>query len=271
MSEVHVSDDADFVRSQYRTEDNLAVRIRTHERFSENKVDFTAWILDAIKWRGDETVVDVGCGAGVYVSGARRRAGRYIASDLSAGMLRRLEQSGVPRLKLDAQDLPLRRASVDVVLANHMLYHVPDIERAIAEFRRVLRPGGRLLAATNSANNMAELSALSSEVADQLNLPLSPTISPNLTFTLENGASYLIAQFQHVERRDLPGALVFSEAQPVIDYIASTYERYERFLPDHVSWRDVAEALRSNLQRKVERHGEFRVKKLTGVFVCWNL
>ena len=270
MNDVHVSNDAVFVRSQYKTEDNLAVRIRTHERYSENNVDFAAWVLDAISWRGNETVVDVGCGAGVYIDAARRRTPGYIAGDLSLGMLRSLEQRGVPRLNLDAQHLPLRTDSVDVLFANHMLYHVRDIDRALRELRRVLRPGGRLLAATNSARNMAELAALNNEVTAQLNLPLSHTISPNLTFTLENGASYLNSHFKHVERRDLVGALVFTEAQPVIDYIASSYERYERFLPEHVTWHDVAETLRKVLQRKIECHGEFRVNKLVGVFICWS-
>jgi len=50
----------------------------------------------------------------------------------------------------DAQWLPFADASFDCILAMHMLYHVPDRDLAIAEMRRVLRPGGVLLALTNS-------------------------------------------------------------------------------------------------------------------------
>ncbi len=259
-----------YVRSQYGTDENLSIRIRTHELYSETNVDFAAWVLDSIPWDGDEVVVDVGCGSGGYIDAARKRARAYFAGDLSLGMLQSLDGRGVPRLNLDAQALPLQHETADVILANHMLYHVPDISRALREFGRVLRPGGRLLAATNSGSNMAELASLGIEVAKKLNVSEQPDLAPDLTFTLETGAEFLQEQFAHVERRDLPGALVFAEPQPVIDYVGTMYERYERFLRDDVQWHDFAEALRAILQRKIERDGEFRVNKLAGVFVCWN-
>lgn len=259
-----------YVQSQYGTDENLSIRIRTHELYSETNVDFAAWVLDSISWQGDEVVVDVGCGSGGYIDAARQRARAYFAGDLSLGMLQSLDGRGVPRLNLDAQELPLRRETADVILANHMLYHVPDIPRALREFRRVLRPGGLLLAATNSGSNMAELAALGREAANELNVPGQLDMAPDLTFTLETGAQFLQAQFTHVERRNLPGALVFPEPQPVIDYVGTLYERFERFLPDHVQWQDFAEVLRAILQKKIERDGEFRVNKLAGVFVCRN-
>ncbi|MFW6068683.1 MAG: class I SAM-dependent methyltransferase [Chloroflexota bacterium] len=259
-----------YVQSQYGTDENLSIRIRTHEIYSETNVNFAAWVLDSIPWQGDEVVVDVGCGSGGYIEAARQRARAYFAGDLSLGMLQSLDERGVPRLNLDAQALPLREESADVILANHMLYHVPDISRALREFGRVLRPGGRLLAATNSDSNMAELAALGREAANELNVSGQLEMAPDLTFTLETGARFLQTQFTHVERRDLPGALVFPEPQPVIDYVGTLYERLERFLPDDVQWQDFAEALRAILQKKIERDGEFRVNKLAGVFVCRN-
>lgn len=259
-----------YVHSQYSTDENLAVRIRTHELYSETTIDFADWILESIPWRGNEVVVDVGCGSGGYIDAISRRTPTYVAGDLSLGMLQSLNGRGVARVNLNAQALPLRQSTADVILANHMLYHVPDISRAVREFRRVLRPGGRLLAATNSVSNMAELAALGKEATQQLSLSTDHSIATNLTFTLETGAHFLQEQFRNVERRDLPGALVFPEPQPVIDYLATMYERYERLLPGHLRWKDLAETLRTILQKKIERHGQFRVNKLAGVFVCWN-
>lgn len=261
--------DQSYLRSQYGTDNNLTVRIRTHELYSETKVDFAGWVLDNISWRGDEVVIDVGSGAGAYVDAARQRAQTYVAGDLSPGMLQSLDGRDVPRVNLDAQQLPLQQEAADVILANHMLYHVPDISRALREFRRVLRPGGRLVATTNSANNMKELAAVAREAAIELG-GTKAELAPDLTFMLETGAQFLREQFTHVERRDLPGALVFPDPQPVIDYIGTMYERYEPFLPDHVQWQDFAEALRTILQKKIEREGAFRVNKLAGVFVCRN-
>src|SRR5699024_5271467 len=94
-------------------------------------------------------------------------------------------------------------------------------EAALAEFARVLRPGGVLLAATNSAQNMMELPELARQVAKQLGRDFSPAWRP-LAFTLENGAAFLQPHFAHVERLDLPSMLVFREAQPLMDYVATS-------------------------------------------------
>lgn len=60
----------------------------------------------------------------------------------------------------DAQALPFRDASFDAVIANHMLYHVPDIPRALGEVRRVLKPSGFCYAATMGVANMREVDEL---------------------------------------------------------------------------------------------------------------
>ena len=264
------SDEEALVRQQYKSQDNLQARLRTHERYSVPRVDFTAWVLDRITWQGDEVVLDAGCGAGAYVEAVRQRTPYYLAGDLSFGMLHALAQPGTPRINLDAQQLPLAAESVDVILANHMLYHVPARGTAVREFARVLRPGGRLMAATNSAHNMAELDAIGVEVGKALGLAEPPAVRPTLSFTLENGEALLSRHFNRVERHDLPGALVFPEPQPLIDYLASMCERYVPFLPARATWEDVVAVLRRLLAAEIAERGEFRVNKLAGVFVCWN-
>lgn len=257
------SDDVQYVQEQYATENNLAIRIRTHTLYTEPEQDFTAWVLDQVAWRGDELVVDVGCGAGAYVAAAQMRAGRYVAGDLSLGMLRAVDAPA--RLNLDAQHLPFAGDRVDVLLANHILYHVPDKERALAEFARVLRPGGVLLAATNSAENMRELSDLLAQAARKAGLDSAAPVP--LSFTLESGGPLLRRHFANVERHDLPAALVFPEVQPVLDYLATSPRFLGAFAAeDEQSWR----LLRELVEAEIVAHGAFRVNKLTGVFRCWN-
>jgi ubiquinone/menaquinone biosynthesis C-methylase UbiE len=109
-------------------------------------------------------VADVGCGNGFdlrqLVSGGRCR--HAFGLDLSGGMLRSLEELAgrsewLTLIQADAQRLPLRDGVVDVALAMHILYHVPDVPAAVAELRRIVRPGGTLLASTNSDGGMAEV------------------------------------------------------------------------------------------------------------------
>ena len=114
----------------------------------------------------DAVVADVGCGNGVYLERLRRRGSNPDRGgfDLSPGMAR-AASAHAPTAVADAQALPLRAGSVDVVLCLHMLYHVPDIARALRELRRVLRPGGLALVTTNGAGHIAELKAVMDSAA----------------------------------------------------------------------------------------------------------
>lgn len=259
-----------YMRRQYKTQDNLNVRVRTHQRYGEPQIDFADWVLDQIEWRGDEAVLDVGCGSGIYAHPARRRGAHYFAGDLSLGMLRKLESGGGERVNLNAQALPIAADRIDVLLANHMLYHVPDQQAALSEFSRVLRPGGYLLAATNSGRSMAAFRALSKQALAALGVEAAGDVRPRLSFTLENGRELLAPYFASVQRRDLPGALIFPEPAPVIAYLASSRERFEAALPAALSWEDMSDALHQILSTHIAAQGVFRVDKLTGVFVCHN-
>jgi ubiquinone/menaquinone biosynthesis C-methylase UbiE len=255
----------------YKTQDKLNVRILTHQLYTQPQVDFIQWVLDKIEWRGDETAVDLGCGAGAYIEQGLSRCATYIAGDLSFGMVKELPQPGLSRLNLDIQHIPLADNTADVVLANHMLYHVPDKDMALAEIKRILRPGGRLVAATNSATNMAELIDLRRQAMQQIDLTIDPVLEKSPVaelFSLENGRSHLLPHFSHIQRHDLPSALVLPDPQPLLDYIASSRDWYETFLPNTVTWNDLYHQFQTLLADHFAQNPEYRVSKLTGVFIC---
>lgn len=258
-----------YLQSQYGSKTNLQIRVETHANYSFPKQDFTAWVLDQIPWRGRERVIDVGCGSGIYTRPAQQRAGQYLAGDLSLGMLQSLPPH-VPRINLDVQHLPLADESVDVILANHMLYHVPDHDAAAAQFARALRPGGVLLAATNTGHNRPELNALVTKIAQELHLPLPEGALGDalLSFTLENGQDLLQRYFAQVERHDQASEFIFPAPEPVIAYIGTTRELLLENAPPGVTWETVVEALYQHLSAHIAQQGEFRVRKIAGVFVC---
>jgi arsenite methyltransferase len=110
-------------------------------------------VLDRAALRPGEVVLDVGCGDGLIAFGALERgAGLVVFSDVSDELLaesRRLadELGVVDRcrfVRASADDLSeLEDASVDVVTTRSVLIYIEDKERALREFHRVLRPGGR--------------------------------------------------------------------------------------------------------------------------------
>jgi SAM-dependent methyltransferase len=188
-------------------------------------------------------------------------------------MIERQKEHPAPvgRTNLDAEALPFPDNTFDVVLANHMLYHVPDIDAAVEEIHRVLRPGGLLVAATNSASNMPELNTLYRRAILLLtNFRHKTEIStnPSERFSLENGPSILSRHFYAVARYDLPSALIFPEAAPVIEYLDSTRDLRESALPEDISWEQFMAVMRQQIVRLVAYAGQMVVKKLSGVLVA---
>ena len=267
--------DRDILTQQvYANEDMLAVRQRTHELYSVPKVNFNEWVLDRIRWRGDERVLDIGAGNGTYFDlvAARIPNGRLVAGDLSLGMMRKAgQQSQQPwLLNADTQTLPFPTASFDVVLANHMLYHVPDLDKGLDEIHRVLKPSGSLIAATNSQYNMPEFEQLIRRTYHLLGSVTSESEMMRPTayhFQLEDGAAKLARHFYAVARFDLPGAFIFPTAQPAIDYIKSTRPLREPQLPRRISWDDFITVMGDQIQRLINHFGELIVNKLTGVLI----
>jgi SAM-dependent methyltransferase len=270
--------DRDTLTQQvYATEATLTVRQRTHEMYSVPKVNFAEWVLDRIPWRGDERVLDIGAGPGTYFEALAPRIsrGQLVAGDLSLGMIRRAAkhpQAG-HLLNADVQRLPFPAETFDVVLANHMLYHVPDLDLGIEEIQRVLKPTGCLIAATNSQYNMPEFEQLIRRsyhllgAVDADSEVMRPTA---YHFQLEDGAAKLARQFYAVARYDLPGAFIFPSAQPAIDYINSTRPLREPQLPVNISWDDFITVMHEQIQRLINHFGELVVNKLSGVLVGTN-
>ena len=253
----------DAVREQYKTPANLAARFALHERFSTNAYPWMRWVFDQLALPAESAVLEVGCGTGAlwHENAEHIPPGwRVMLSDQSAGMLAQAQQTlaGDPHTfsfeQCNAQALPFADGAFDAVVANHMLYHLPDLPAGLREIRRVLKPGGQLFAATNGEAHMSELY--------QLLVSFDPSQQhqgPRLPFMLENGTPLLVPYFAHVERRDFPGSLAVTEAQPIIDYVYSMFpiavERRAAFV------RHVEDTLQAH-------DGVFKIQKVTGLFVA---
>jgi ubiquinone/menaquinone biosynthesis C-methylase UbiE len=215
--------DQSYLREQYKNAANLNDRIQLHVRFSTNRYDFHMWVFDQLKLAPDSRVLELGCGPGSLwrPNMARIPAGWQITlTDFSPGMLAeaRANLAGTHPFafeQADAQAIPFADASFDAVIANHMLYHVPDRTKAFAEIRRVLQPAGRFYAATNGEAHLREMHELVQQFDSTIDL------WNRMTFRLEGGAAELAPYFSHVSLHRYPSALVVTEAEPLVAFVAS--------------------------------------------------
>ena len=135
-----------------------------------------------------------------------------MAVDTSARMVELATERGVDAVVGDVQELPFADDSFDAAVAAWMLYHVPDLDRGLAELARVLRPGGSLIAVTNGANDFEELWSLVGR----------DTTARALTFRVENGEEHLRRHFADVERRDLVTPVSFPDSETMRRYVGSS-------------------------------------------------
>jgi SAM-dependent methyltransferase len=130
--------------------------------------------------------------------------------DISPRMVELAREHGVDARLADVQALPFADGEFDCVVAAWMLYHVPDLERGIAEIARVLAPGGTLVAVTNSRYHLLELREL---------VGSGPS---RLSFNRENGDDLLGRSFARVARHDIDGRLEFADRAEVEGYVRAS-------------------------------------------------
>jgi len=227
--------DPDGVREQYATEANLEARRSLYA--SAEGPDPREVAFRAIAEVAPARVLEVGGGPGELAERIATELGAEIVMvDISERMVELARQRGVDARVGDVQDLPFADESFDCTVAAWMLFHVPHLDRGLAELARVLRAGGRLVAVTNANEHLAELRAIAG------------TAAWARTFSRENGAEFLGRHFVRVERRDADGWVTIADEDSVRAYVASLGPGATRELPAF--------------------HVPFRARRATSVFVA---
>jgi SAM-dependent methyltransferase len=258
--------DRSYVRKQYHDGRNLEARIRLHRDFSVNPTNPNHALLDQLRLSSNGRVLELGCGPGHFWRDNRGRwptGWQIVTTDLSPGMVAEAVAAlaAEPRLAgaaVDAQALPFADATFDGVMAHFMLYHVPDRPRAFAEIQRVLRPGGRFVAATLGRGHLAELR----DLVVRFN-PATPAadLAQSDHFLLENGIAQLAPFFAAVQVERQPNALRITEAEPLLAYYQS-WPSYQTALAGREA------AFAQFITNEIASHGAIRVAKEIGWFTA---
>ena len=250
--------------AQYKDSSNLEARVAIHQRFSTNPYGWMNWVFDSLlKLPANAKILELGCGpAYLWKENVSRIPPGWdiTLSDLSPGMLdaawRNLVVTGraFQFKEIDAQSIPFEDETFNAVIANHMLYHVPDRPKAITEIRRVLKPGGHLFATTIGTNHLKEISTWIRQV-----MPGTDFVSFGSPFTLDNGFEQLKQFFAQVTLSRYPDSLQVTEVKPIIAFILSTSHAAE-IVEDKLA------KLEHELEQELKENSKIFIQKDSGLF-----
>ena len=210
------------VDEQYATTKSLDTRISIHDKYSTNKQGFGSWVVSHYHFQKDYKVLELGAGNGHLWKGNESiylLPSLLVISDLSEKRLESSKKSlgNHPNIQyqlIDIQDIPYEDKSFDIIIANMMLYHVNDLNKALSEVRRTLKDGGLFYAATYGENGInGYLSGLFAEYGIKTSF--------NNSFTMQNGKDKLAPFFHIIERYDYEDSLLVTSIDDMVDYIFS--------------------------------------------------
>lgn len=255
--------DEEAVKEQYADSENLDIRIAIHQKYSVNKQGFGNWIFQQYELFEGYKILELGCGNGSMWSGNIKRLPkdcRLTLSDFSENMLAAAKknvpaESGIDFKVIDIQNIPFADNSFDIVIANMMLYHVPDLKKALSEVRRVLKPQGKFYCATYGENGIMEY--LENMFADIIGNEKRDKV-----FTLQNGDEILSKYFLSVERRDCEDALEVTDVNDLAYYIYSAGNMSKLgTLPRELIIERLITAKQNGIIRIPKEYGMFMSKK----------
>jgi SAM-dependent methyltransferase len=255
--------DQQYLREvQYGTGANLDARSYLHRTFATSAVPLAQFEAALIDWSGVRSALECGCGTGrFWENDALPRSLSITLTDLSSGMVdeatSRVEQLGfadVVSQACDVQALPFEDDAFDVVIANHMLYHVPDPDRGVAELARVVDREGVVLAATNGYGHMREVNEALAEVFG------SHAAGLYEVFGIDTGEARLREQFASVVWHAFDNDLVVDDPAAVVAHGLS--------FPPGESATDAQRELFTQAMSRRFVNGRLRIHTRAGVFVC---
>jgi ubiquinone/menaquinone biosynthesis C-methylase UbiE len=260
-------DASNYLRDeQYRDASNLTTRIALHTRFGTNPVPWTTWVFDQFRLPAAGRILELGTGpAGLWRANLERipHGWDITLSDFSPGMLEDAQrnlgayESRFHYQVIDAQTIPFADRVFDGVIANHMLYHMPDRPKAFSEIARVLKPRGVLYASTIGVRHMHEVDELLERAHPDV--PVKRRFfQATEGFTLENGPEQLKQYFAAVAMRRYKNVLQVTVAEPLVDYIFSGV-RARAPMP-------YRERVAQMVARELAVHGAITISGDTGMF-----
>ncbi|MGG7056981.1 class I SAM-dependent methyltransferase [Clostridium tertium] len=255
---------AENVKDQYSDDKNLAIRTKLHLKYSTNKQGFAPWLFDKYEFLENFNILELGCGNGAQWENRIEdlpKSCSLTLSDFSEGMVDIVRKNyskynNVSFQQIDIQDINFPNETFDIIIANHMLYHIPDLQKALYEVKRVLKTGGKFYSTTNGNGGMRTFLHNALKHVD----PDTNAFTQEFSFNLQNGYEILSNNFSKVKRIDFEDSLSITETQDLIDWMKSTISIASYSEKDIDRLFDYFEEIR-------KKQGVINIEKECGLFI----
>ncbi|MEY8354674.1 methyltransferase domain-containing protein [Lachnospiraceae bacterium 54-53] len=265
---IHITNMEKSLVEQYKDAANIKIRIGLHKKYTKNPTGWFQWLYSLMEPLHGKRILELGCGNGELWRANKEKIPQdadICLSDVSKGMVRDAEESlkTVPGNfafeVFDCRQIPKPEESFDMAAANHVLFYLTNLDAALAEVGRVLKPGGIFCCSTYGAEHMKEISQLVKEFDSRIALS---EVNLYDVFGLENGEEMLEYHFKSVEKRVFKDYLEVSDAGALMEYILSCHGNQQEYLSDRY------DEFRAFLEKKMEKKGFIHITKQAGAFIC---
>ena len=259
---------------------NVRSRFNVYKHAADGR-DLHTEIIDNIPLGGHETVVDVGCSDGATLLKMRVQLGHQgplIGVDLDRSLFLptelQMDRIGGLRpitfMQGEATHLDFVDDSVDALMALFMLYHVPNPEDALREFKRVVRPGGQIAIATSGRLNKFRHREFERSLAASLGVSPPPIFAS--PFNNDVAEQILPKHFEAIERNSQITEMIIGPDQ-VDDYLLSIQSMRTTFdpLPQSPQWGEAVNWLvRKPIEEEIAAQGFFWDAIERYYYICEN-
>jgi len=257
--------------NQYSSSIKYEARIYLNKKFKKNPKSKYEWIFEHFPQNENLNILELGCGTGLFWLANRNnivKSWSIILSDYSEGMLETC-RNNLSRLNFNFQFEIVNAGNIqypdnkfDIILANNMLYHIPNRDSTIHKISLLLKDTGIFVASTMGKNDLLELNALLYRFLEIQNNKIR---FRELPFSLDNGMNQLTKHFKDVVLEKYDNKLVINEADAIVNYYASLNEIYKNvvILPD-----EYKNDFKVYLQNILAKEETITTTKDEGIFIC---
>ena len=250
------------VNNLYIKKDTLSTRINLHAKYSVNKYGWNKWIYDQYIIGKNNKIIEFGCGnSSIWIvkEDELPENVNVILTDISPLMMEKtkenIKNNKIFSIELmDIQNIPFSDSYFDIIIANHMLYHVPDIGKALFEIKRTLKEGGLFYSTTVGNKHLIELETIYKNFQDKVKF----SYTGDLSFRLDNGKEILQNYFNEVDIKHYIDSLEVTNSEDLLDYINS----YNN-IPDNIN-----QEIYKIINGEIIKNGVKKINKESGIFIC---